>query len=171
MASPDPPGDVFQPGGSVRLELFTGAAAAAVRDAVRFARGTRWETVRSPHVFMGLLAEPDPVVQGWVERLGENAPELLGRFEEAFYQRAGDPSPALALHREFLSDNVLRLLRASLARARESGRAAISPTDLLISLLSAPNSIVAECLGHFGEVKGDHLVQLAVLAEQDAGQA
>jgi hypothetical protein len=117
---------------------------------------------------MGLLESPDPVVAGWGDRLGEDLPELLDRFREAFFQREGDPALPLALHREFLSDNVLKLLRAARARADAAGRPAVAPADLLVCLLSAPNSIVTHCVGHFGGSRGQDLVQAAVLAERQA---
>jgi hypothetical protein len=169
MTNPEHPyGDVFLPSGTLRLEVLTEPAAYALRESVRFARETRWESVRSPHVFMGLLASPDAVVTEWGVRLGEDLAGLLEKFREAFFQKDGDPALPLALHREFLSDNVLKLLRAARARSAASGRTAAAPTDLLVCMLSAPNSIVAHCVGHFGAGKRKNLVELAVLAERQA---
>ena len=73
----------------------------------------------------------------------------------------------LVLNREFLSDNVIRLLRDSYVRALDHHRRAISPMDLLISLLTASNSIVAECFERIG-VTAAKLTELAVLAEQES---
>ena len=70
MATPDGPADdIFDPGGRLRLDLLTEPAAAALREALRLARETRWDSVRSPHVFMGLLAVPDPSLRNWGDRL------------------------------------------------------------------------------------------------------
>jgi ATP-dependent Clp protease ATP-binding subunit ClpA len=166
-SSDEQPEDVFTPGGLLRLNLLTEPAAQAVRESLRLARETRWDSVRSPHVFMGLLAVPDPGVSNWGERLGADLPKLLGQFQELFHQEEGDVEAPLVLNREFLSDNVIRLLRESHNRACDYRRARITPMDLLISLLTAPNSIVAECFERIG-VTAAKLTELAVMAEQHA---
>jgi ATP-dependent Clp protease ATP-binding subunit ClpA len=169
MATPDePPDDIFWPGGHLRNELLSAAATTALREAVRLARETRWDSLRSPHVFMGLLAQPDGCVCDWGARLRADLPKLLGQFQELFHQDDGDPEPVLHLHREFLSDNVIRLLRESFGRALEKSRSRITPMDLLISLLSAHNSIVAERFARIG-IPATTLTKLAVMAEQHGG--
>jgi ATP-dependent Clp protease ATP-binding subunit ClpA len=168
MATPDqPPEDVFWPGGGLRMELLSLSAAAALREAVRLARETRWDSLRSPHVFMGLLAQPDGCVCDWGSRLRADLPKLLGQFQELFHQDEGDPEPVLHLNREFLSDNVIRLLREAYGRSLENRRPRVTPMDLLISLLSAHNSIVAECFERIG-IPATTLTKLAVMAEQHA---
>lgn len=158
--------DVFQPGGRLRVELLSEPACVAVKESLRLARETRWDSIRSPHVFMGLLAAPDAGVRNWGERLGADLPKLLGQFQELFHQEEGDPEALLVLNREFLSDNVIRLLREAHHRAIEHQRNAVTPMDLLISLLTAPNSIVAECFERIG-VTAAKLTELAVMAEQN----
>lgn len=159
--------DIFLPGGRLRFDLLTDTAAEALRAAIRLGRETRWESLRSPHVFMGLLAVPDAGVSGWGRRLGAELPKLLDQFQELFHQEAGARDPTLALNREFLSDNVIRLLRDSYMRACDNGRTRMTPMDLLISLLTAQNSIVAECFERIG-VTAAKLTELAVLAEHQA---
>jgi ATP-dependent Clp protease ATP-binding subunit ClpA len=166
MATPrEPPPDIFQPGGGLREDLLTREASQALRESIRLTRETRWDTVRSPHVFMGLLAAPDMSVRLWGERLRADLPRLLAQFQELFHQEEGEAEAALALHREFLSDNVIRLLRESLQRAHENNRSVITSMDLLISLLTAAGSIVAECFERIG-VTAAKLTELAVMAEQ-----
>ncbi len=166
MAEPEgAENDVFGPAGHVRLELLTETAAHALRESIRLARETRWDNVRSPHVFMGLLVTPDPGVRSWGQRLGVDLPELLTKFQELFHQKEGDAGAPLVLHREFLSDNVLRLLREAYNRAADNRRRQVTAMDLLISLLTAPNSIVAECFEHIG-ITAAKLTELAVMAEQ-----
>jgi hypothetical protein len=75
----------------------------------------------------------------------------------------------LVLNREFLSDNVIRLLRESYNRAGDHQRPRITSMDLLISLLTATNSIVAECFERIG-VTAAKLTELAVIAEQESGK-
>jgi ATP-dependent Clp protease ATP-binding subunit ClpA len=150
------------------MELLNDAAAQALQESIRLARETRWDSVRSPHVFMGLLAAPHEGVRTWGERLGADLPKLLGQFQELFHQEEGEPEPVIALNREFLSDNVIRLLREAHNRATDNSRPQVTSMDLLISLLTAPNSIVAECFERIG-VTAAKLTELAVIAEQQSG--
>src|SRR5688500_1016032 len=160
--------DIFLPGGQLRMECISEPALTVLREALKLARETRWDSVRSPHVFMGLLAVPDRSVRTWGERLGADLNRLLGQFQELFHQEEGECEALLVLNREFLSDNVMRLLRDAHARAKDHHRSAITPMDLLISLLTASNSIVAECFERIG-VTAAKLTELAVLAEQQSG--
>ena len=169
MASPEPAReDIFLPGGHLCMDCITEPALKVMREALKLARETRWDSVRSPHIFMGLLACPDPGVRIWGERLGADLNRLLSQFQELFHQEEGECEALLVLNREFLSDNVIRLLREAYARAREHRRCAVTPMDLLISLLTASNSIVAECFERIG-VTAAKLTELAVLAEQQGG--
>jgi ATP-dependent Clp protease ATP-binding subunit ClpA len=170
MSNPDDPvDDIFQPSGRLRLDLVNDCAAGALTESLRMARDTHWDSVRSPHVFMGLLAKPDAGVNFWGKRLGADLPKLLDQFRELFHQEEGEKEALLVLNREFLSDNVIRLLREALNRACDHHRNRITPMDLLISLLTAPNSIVAECFERIG-VTAAKLTELAVIAEQQAEQ-
>jgi hypothetical protein len=117
---------------------------------------------------MGLLAMPDPGVRVWGDRLGADLGRLLNDFQELFHQDDGADEAVLMLNREFLSDNVIRLLREAYARARDHRRAQVTPMDLLITLLTTSNSIVAECFERIG-VTAAKLTELAVLAEQQDG--
>jgi len=167
MATPDESvDDIFLPGGRLRMDFLTDSAAAALRESLRLARETRWDTVRSPHVFMGLLAVPDASVRNWGERLQADLSKLLGQFQELFHQDEGEDEAVLVLNREFLSDNVIRLLREAFNRAVDHRRKKITPMDLLISLLTASNSIVAECFERIG-VTAAKLTELAVIAEHN----
>ena len=118
---------------------------------------------------MGLLAMPDPGVRNWGVRIRADLPWLLSQFEELVQQeRPTDGEPLLLLNREFLSDNVIRLLRDASQRAAEFDRVCITPMDLLISLLTAANSIVAACFENIG-VTAAKLTELAVIAEHQTG--
>jgi ATP-dependent Clp protease ATP-binding subunit ClpA len=165
MATPDGPvDDIFLPGGRLRLDGFTEESLRALRESLRLARETRWDSVRSPHVFMGLLAVPDASVRNWGERLQADLTKLLGQFQELFHQEQGEEEAILVLNREFLSDNVIRLLRDASSRAVDHQRCKVTPMDLLISLLTAANSIVADCFARIG-VTPAKLTELAVMAE------
>ena len=171
MEVPDEAGDdVFLPSGRLRMDLFCKTALAALGEAVRLARDTRWDNLRSPHVFMGLLAVPDAGVRNWGERLRADLPRLLEQFQELFHQEEGEREPLLILNREFLSDNVIRLLREALHRARDNDRPLVTPMDLLICLLTSTHSIVAECFERIGFTAAK-LTELAVIAEHSADDA
>jgi ATP-dependent Clp protease ATP-binding subunit ClpA len=157
--------DIFLPSGRLRPDVVDGPTAHALRQSLSHARGTNWDSVRTPHLFMGLLAAPDSGVFKWASRLGADLPGLLDQFRDLFYQES-EPVPPLQLNREFLSDNVLRLLRDAWSRAGDCGRPAISQMDLLVTLFSTPNSIVAECFERIG-VTALHLTELAVEAERE----
>ena len=166
MPNPEPlRQDIFGPGGHVAPKYLTNEATHVLKESLRLARETRWDMVRSPHVFMGLLAVPDAGVQSWGRRLGADLSKLLCDFQELFHQEEGQREALLHLNREFLSDNVIRLLREAYARAREHGRETVTPMDLLITLLTTSNSIVAECFERIG-VTAAKLTEFAVIAEQ-----
>jgi len=167
MATPDETADdIFQASGKLRLDTIQESTAEVLRESVRYARSTRWDSVRSPHLFMGLLAAPDIGINCWGDRLGADLPRLLDQFAELFHQEDGECETYLCLNREFFSDNVIRLLREAYHRAAEHGRR-VTPIDLLISLFTTPNSIVAECFERIG-VTAARLTELAVKAEQQA---
>jgi ATP-dependent Clp protease ATP-binding subunit ClpA len=168
--SEDARDDVFLPGGSLRMELFGESADAALTESLRLARETHWDNLRSPHVFMGLLVAPDAGVRNWGERLNADLADLLDKFQELFHQDKGEREPLLVLHREFLSDNVIRLLRDSAARARDNGRRLVTAMDLLICLLTSTQSIVAECFERIGFTAA-RLTELAVIAEHSSDGA
>jgi ATP-dependent Clp protease ATP-binding subunit ClpA len=170
MATPgDSLDDIFQADGRLRLDHFTEPSLNALLQALEQARETRWDSVRSPHVFMGLLAAPDLGVRDWGNRIGEDLDHVLAQFQELFRQEEGEETPVVALNREFLSDNVIKLLREAQQRAAYHQRTRITPMDLLIGLLTAPNSIVAECFENIGKTAAK-LTELAVIAEHQARQ-
>jgi ATP-dependent Clp protease ATP-binding subunit ClpA len=170
MSMPDKAkNDVFLPAGRLRMELFCEPALAALSESLRLARETHWDNLRSPHVFMGLLVAPDAGVRDWGERLRADLPRLLEQFQELFYQDKGDCEPLLLLHREFLSDNVIRLLRDAAHRAHDNCRRLVTSMDLLICLLTSTQSIVAECFERIGFTAAK-LTELAVIAEHAADE-
>jgi ATP-dependent Clp protease ATP-binding subunit ClpA len=169
MATPDDNhNDIFLAGGRLRADVLTAGATTAMQEALRLARETRWDSVRSPHVFMGLLVSPDASVRNWGDRLQADLSDLLCRFQELFHQEEGEEEALLLMNREFLSDNVINLLRDAFSRALDNHRRQITPMDLLISLLTMSNSIVAQCFERVG-MTAAKLTELAVMAENAGG--
>jgi ATP-dependent Clp protease ATP-binding subunit ClpA len=158
--------DIFLPSGRLSPDILDEATIRVLREALAHTRSTNWDSVRTPHLFMGLLSAPDTNVYKWASRLGADLPGLLDQFRELFLQENAEPVPPLLLNREFLSDNVIRLLRDAHDRAQECDRDQVSPMDLLITLFTTPNSIVAECFERIG-VTAAKLTELAVMAERE----
>lgn len=157
--------DLFLPNGLLRPDAVDESAAQALCEALCFTQTTHWDSVRTPHLFMGMLSAPDAGTEAWARNLGANRQKLLEQFRDLFQQDA-DPVPPMKLNREFLSDNVLRLLRDARERAADGGRETITQLDLLITTFSTPNSIVAECFERVG-VTAAHLTDLAMQAERE----
>src|SRR3954470_5067411 len=109
--------DIFLPSGRLRPDILDEATARVLREELTHTRPTNWDSVRTPHLLMGLLAAPDYGVAKWANRLGADLPGLLDQFRELFHQPNAEPVPPLLLNREFLSDNVIRLLRDAHCRA------------------------------------------------------
>lgn len=158
--------DIFLPSGRIRPDILDDATERVLRESLSYTRSTNWDSVRTPHLFMGLLAAPDTGVFKWAVKLGADLIGLLEQFKDLFHQDLEESLPPLVLNREFLSDNVIRLLRDAYSRCQESDRPQIAPMDLLITLFTTPNSIVAECFERIG-VTAAKLTELAVLAEQE----
>jgi len=158
--------DIFLPSGRLCPDILDEVTARVLRESLAHTRATNWDSVRTPHLFMGLLSAPDEGVGKWASRLGADMAGLLDQFRDLFQQDNAEPVPPLLLNREFLSDNVIRLLRDAHGRAADSDRGTITPMDLLITLFTTPNSIVAECFERIG-VTAARLTELAVLAERD----
>jgi len=158
--------DIVMPGGPLRLGKFDADSRRALFSAVRLARQTSWDNLRSPHIFMGLLDEPDGSIQAWGDKLKADLPRLLGQFMELFQGEAPE-TVRLQLHREFLSDTVLKLLRDAWARCRESKRSRITTMDLLASLFGSKSSVVADC---FERVGITHASVMDAVLEIEAGR-
>ena len=77
MTPNDDADSLFLTDGSLRPELLGEGVPAALQEAVRQAVETNWDSVRTPHVFMGLLTVPDAGVRNWGEHLQADLPDLL----------------------------------------------------------------------------------------------
>lgn len=159
--------ELFHADGRLCLEAFTEGAAQGLQAAVEAARETRWDSIRSPHMFIGLLRHPDTALRRWADKANLNLEELRSLFERLFHEPSGNPAPTLVLHREFLSDNSIHVLRLAHQRTGDRGGNATSSIDILFSILTNPNSVVAACLKQAG-VSASRLAEVAMSAEEDA---
>ena len=173
MATPeDSVEDIFFPGaGCARGSASAPLPSPPCKCKSCFASETRWDSVPQPHSRLhGRLAAGDQVFCNWGDRLRADLPKLLGQFQELFNQEEAEETCTLILNREFLSDNVIRLMRESYRRAVDHQRRQMTPMDVLICLLTASNSIVAECFERIG-VTAAKLTELAVMAEQHTSRS
>ena len=140
--------DVFLPGGPLDESRFSPTAWAMLRHACQAATETKWETLRSPHVFMGLMASPDETVKRWCEAL-ETTPAKIHRQFVRLFTQPNDDSPPVRLHREFCSTNTIKLIRCAASQASELGLPLVRPLDLLGGLLT-DDGCVAACFRESG---------------------
>lgn len=156
--------DVFEKSGRVNESLFIPSGWQALLGAMNEATVTRADHIRTPHLFMGLLVVEDVAIQAWGTRLNADLSKLRDQFQELFAQPQNPDDFLLRLHREFMSDQVIFLLRAAFKRCREHGRKLISPMDILVSILVDSDSIVTDCFERVG-VTAALLTEQALLAE------
>ena len=156
--------DIFAANGWLRPEALEPPAMKAMQRAVCWAADTRWDSVRTPHVFMGVLSVGDRHVREWCRMIGTDPDSLLLQFATLFTRGPEFKTPIVRLNREFLSENALRCLRAAANRARRVQRD-IRLIDLLIALFSSMSGIVAGCFADVG-YPPDRLAAMAVAAEE-----
>ncbi len=156
--------DVFENNGKLATNLFSPNAQTVLAEALKQAYATRSDSIRTPHLFMGLLAFPDPGIFAWGQSLKADLNQLLMQFQELFHQENSPEFPNLFLHREFLSDQVIGLIRDAQSRCFIHSRKNITPMDLLISLLTDSESVVTDCFQRIG-MSPAKLTEYAVLAE------
>jgi hypothetical protein len=140
--------DVFLPNGYLDRALVTPGALASLDEAVAAARATRWEMVRTPHLFVGIVAVPDRTVSLWARQAGLDLIELDWKFRQLM-RLPGTIPTAPRLHREFLSKPAITALRTANTRREEHDRAQITPADLLWAVL-AQDGCVTGRLSHGG---------------------
>jgi ATP-dependent Clp protease ATP-binding subunit ClpA len=161
-------GDIFAPTGELRAEVLAPATLSALKESIRWAMHTCWDSLRTPHLFMGLISQPDALVQSWGDKVGADLPALLTQFAEIFHQDHLTPF-RLRLHREFLSDNVIELLRRAWQRCLSVSRCHIRPVDLLVITFQHPDNIVANCFQEIGFSAKD-MAQFALEIERQLGK-
>ena len=157
--------DLFAPNGWLRPEAAEEPAFKALERGAHWAADTGWDSIRTPHLFMGLLSVTDRHVRDWCRMLGSDPDTLLIQFAAMFTQACEAPKPVVRLNREFLSENALRVLRGARERTRLGSRARIRISDLLIALFSPSGGIVADCFADVG-YPPERLAAFAVAAEE-----
>jgi ATP-dependent Clp protease ATP-binding subunit ClpA len=165
MARPNDADSLFLTDGGLRAELLGVGVPAVLQEAVRQADETNWDTVRTPHIFMGLLAVPDAAVCDWGKRLQADLSTLLSQFRELFHQDQGERHSITGFSRQFVSEQVILLLVEALSRAGSRGRTSLVPMDLLVGVFTT-KTIVTECFERAG-ISTARLVDVANLAERE----
>ena len=162
---PPPEHDVFAPNGWARAELLEPASQKALDRAVSWAADTRWDSVRTPHLFMGLLSAGDRRVFDWCRMFGADPDSLILQFAALFTRSREAKRPIVRLNREFFSENAIRVLRTAHERMLRYERDTIGVSDLLIALFTPNESIVAGCFADAG-LPSERLAAMAAAAEE-----
>lgn len=156
--------DVFEMNGNLCGQIFAPTAWQAMQGAVAEALETRIPQLRAPHLFMGLISQDDPVILKWGLILRADLKKLHTQFQELFYNSEEQDKILVRLHREFLSDQVIAMLRSANRRCRGHSRTHISSIDILTSVISEPDSVVADCFERIG-IRPETLHDYALIAE------
>src|SRR6188508_344012 len=90
--------DLFAANGWLRSEVMEAPALKALQRAVSWASDTRWESVRTPHLFMGLLSVGDRHVNEWCRMIGTEPDSLLLQFASLFSKSRDVRTPVVRLH-------------------------------------------------------------------------
>jgi len=156
--------DIFAPNGYLKSEGLDAVALKAIQRAVCWAADTRWESVRTPHLFMGVLSVGDKHVVEWCRMIGSDPDSLLLQFASLFTRGKELQTPIVRMNREFISENAIRCLRLAFERARRVNRK-VRLIDLLVTIFSPSGGIVGGCFAEVG-YPPDHLAAMAVAAEE-----
>jgi len=142
----EPMPELFLPAGGLATARFTPDGLRLLDAAVEAAVRTNWEEIRSPHLFIGLLLDEKGPVPARLQQMGVPPLELL----DALFRGVGQPPRARIrrpqLHREFISDNALKVLRAACAAAARAGRPQVDAQDVLTASLSDPGGYIPDTL-------------------------
>lgn len=141
---------LFTSEGRLRQECFSRPALRAVRAAMDAASRTGWPSIRTPHLFIGLLEEADEAIVHWLARNQLDGAQLRQTFLELFDQSHSSTGPRLGWQRSCFSNHLLEILDQAHQRAFQRGASAITSADLLASVLTCAPSVVVECLRREG---------------------
>jgi len=156
--------DIFAPNGYLKPEGIEPVALKSIERAVCWAADTRWESVRTPHLFMGVLSVGDRHVIEWCRMIGSDPDSLLLQFASLFTRSKDQQPPLVRMNREFISENAIRCLRLAFERARRVNRP-VRLIDLLVSIFSPAGGIVGGCFAEVG-YPPERLAAMAVAAEE-----
>jgi len=143
--------DVVTAGGALDRRLFDDASWQALESAAILAWKTNWPEIRSPHVFLGMLTRDDSWVAGQLRQHTEVSPTQLAQLlVQGFTGPIDLVRPPPPLHRDCLSENVLRILQGGLQLAVQRGRSQIGETELLETMLADRANIVTQSFARIG---------------------
>jgi ATP-dependent Clp protease ATP-binding subunit ClpA len=141
---------LFAPDGRLRQEYFTPSAIRALRAACDAAMRTGWPSVRTPHLFIGLLEEADEPIARWLSQNQLDAARLRTDFLDWFDMSEQLPARQIHLQAECFSEHLRQALQFAYERALQRGGPLITPADLLAAVFLCEPSVVCECLRRDG---------------------
>lgn len=137
--------DMMLPSGELDTSLFHSEALAALEEASLLAYRSYWPDLRSPHIFLGILNRPGSRLAVHMQKTGVSSPEAIAT---TFLASLTGQYPIDArvrpprLHREFLSENTLAVLREAQQRASAKNHPTVCESDLLEAILQNPSNII-----------------------------
>ncbi|MEZ6139274.1 MAG: hypothetical protein R3B84_01770 [Zavarzinella sp.] len=136
--------DIFLPNGYCNPDCFSAATWQVLQKAVHAAETHQWEMVRTCHLLMALLQSKDHLATKLLQDNGLQAADVLYRLDQQFPPKDSRVTcERIHLHREYLSQQVLDLLRAARFRQMDMGRTKVSTGDLWWCLLERPGYVTA----------------------------
>lgn len=150
---PMPVAELISLNGDLNRDAFGPGCLAALEEAALLAYRSYWSDLRSPHLFLGLLTHfGSPLAERLKERKLVDPEQLANLMLAAFSNKsrieAMQRKPRL--HREFLSENALKVLRTAANLAHAQGASQISEEDLLSAILRDEHGITTVLLRSVG---------------------
>lgn len=135
--------NLFDRTGALELDLFETDLQDALRETALRTFQTNWSDIRSPHLFLGIALRAN----SRLERHCEQSKYVEGAklFQLILQSLSQTPKISLRipkLHREFLSQNALGVLRKAQQLSLNHNRKAVTERDVLEVILSDESNIV-----------------------------
>jgi CHAT domain-containing protein len=132
-ADPRPSTHVFLESGDLDPASFDSACLLALQETARLCIKLNWEEIRSPIVFLGLVATRPAAIDTLMARLEFPTAHVVAIFERFCQPREGTSVRPIRLHREFFSNNTIAIVKSARSLA---GNKPISPLHLVLGCLA-----------------------------------
>jgi hypothetical protein len=133
--------DIFNNNGMLKFDLFEGECIECLQNAVKIATKMRWDCIRTPHLFMGILDHKGSQLQKRVYALGLPF-DLKQTFFRQFQQPPSNLLKVLTLQKDLISENLRKIINNAQKHAEFENRTKIIEGDLLEAMLSDKDNIV-----------------------------
>lgn len=160
---------LFEGNGLLRPSSFDAESWQALVYSLGYATHASNGFVQPHHLFLGILHQGGSQLNRWLGLLKTDRDHFLVLWEELFGSFPQSPPVNLPrLQREFLGDEMIRLLKECLHRSYRKKLKAIHIPGLLVCMLSQVEGLITECFERAG-VSLDWLVLQAERVEMESG--